>query len=71
MSYPVLMFLLDLHRVVLEQPYWRHWELLSEMEGLELDQIVQFADNLLSDITLLCFAHGNLHQSQVSCCLRE
>jgi len=61
----------SLHRVVLEQPYWRHWELLSEVEGLDLDQLVHFADSLLSDITLLCFAHGNLDQSQVSCCLRE
>jgi len=50
--------------VVLEQPYWRHWELLSEMAGLDLDQIVHFADTLLSDITLLCFAHGNLDQFQ-------
>ena len=51
--------------VVLERPFWRHWELLSEMESLELDQIAQFSDTLLSDITLLCFAHGNLNQSQV------
>jgi len=39
--------------------------LLSEMKKLDLDQTVQFADSLLSNLTLLCFAHGNLNQPQV------
>ena len=53
-------------RVVLERPYWRHWELLSEVKKLGLEEISSFANNLLSNINLLCFAHGNVNQSKVS-----
>ena len=54
------------YRVVLKQPYWRHWELLSEVKKLDLEEIVSFANNLLSNVTFLCFAHGNVNQSKVS-----
>ena len=56
----------SLCRVVLERPYWRHWELLSEVKKLGLEEIEPFANNLLSNINLLCFAHGNVNQSKVS-----
>ena len=56
----------SLCRVVLERPYWRHWELLSEVKKLGLEEIESFANNLLSNINLLCFAHGNVNQSKVS-----
>ena len=56
----------SLHSVVLEQPYWRHWELLSEVKKLDFEEIVSFANNLLSNATMLCFAHGNVNQIMVS-----
>ena len=39
---------------------------MSEVKKLGLEQIVSFANNLLSNVTFLCFAHGNVNQSKVS-----
>lgn len=50
-------------RVVMERPYWRNEEILRELQGLNLTQVVEFGiDQLLNGAgtTLLCLAHGNI-----------
>ena len=50
-------------RVVMERPFWRNEEILVEVQGLNLTQVVDFGiDELLdgSGTTLLCFGHGNV-----------
>ena len=56
----------------MERPYWRNEEILAEVQGLDLTQVVNFGiDQLLngSGTTLLCFGHGNLDATTV--CMHE
>ena len=71
-----LMFVCSL-RVVMERPYWRNEEILAELEGLNITEVINFGiDQLLMDpgtgqrntdsgTTLLCFVHGNVDDTQV------
>ena len=57
-------------RVVMEHPYWRNEEILVEVQGLNLTQVVDFGiDRLIlaigSSTTLLCLAHGNIDAATV------
>ena len=55
-------------RVVMERPYWRNKEILTELQGLNMTQVVDFGiDQLLngSGTTLLCLAHGNINAMTV------
>ena len=59
-------------RVVMEHPYWRNEEILAEVQGLDLIQVVDFGiEQLLngSGTTLLCFGHGNVDAMMV--CMHE
>lgn len=59
-------------RVVMERPYWRNEEILAEVQGLDLTQVVDFGiEQLLngSGTTLLCFGHGNVDAMTV--CMYE
>ena len=50
------------------RPYWTNEEVLAELEGLNLTQVVDFGINELligSGTRLLCLAHGNVDQDQV------
>ena len=55
---------------------WRNEEILAELEGLNVSEVVDFGiSQLLADprsapstatgTTLLCFAHGNVDNNQV------
>ena len=51
--------------VVMERPFWRNEEILTELQELNLTQIVDFGIDQLIDATgsgttLLCLAHGNI-----------
>ena len=57
-------------RVVMERPYWRNEEILAQLQGLNLSQVVDFGiDQLLhatgSGTTLLCLGHGNVNATTV------
>ena len=54
----------------MERPYWRNEEVLTELRGLNLTQLVDFGiDRLVhatgSGVTLLCLAHGNIDAATV------
>ena len=54
----------------MERPYWRNEEVLAEVQGLNLTQVVDFGINRLvhatdSGVTLLCLGHGNVNASTV------
>lgn len=51
----------------MERPYWRNEEVLAEVEGLNVTQVVNFGIELLhgAGTRLLCLAHGNVDQDQV------
>ena len=52
----------------MEHPYWRNEEVLAEVEGLNVTQVINFGiDELLkgAGTRLLCLAHGNVDQKQV------
>ena len=58
-------------RVVMERPYWTNEEILAELEGLSLTQVVDFGSGQLltgSGTTLLCFGHGNVDEMEVTVC---
>ena len=57
----------------MERPYWRNEEILAELEGLNVTEVIDFGINQLlmdpdgtrprrtdSGTTLLCFVHGNV-----------
>jgi secreted Zn-dependent insulinase-like peptidase len=54
-------------RVVMERPYWTNEEVLTELRGLNLTELVDFGiDRLVgSGTTLLCLAHGNINATTV------
>ena len=60
-------------RVVMERPYWRIEEILAELKGLNISEVIEFGVGQLEAVdpqsaggtTLLCFAHGNVDSSQV------
>ena len=51
----------------MERPYWTNEEVLTELRGLNLTELVDFGiDRLISSgTTLLCFAHGNIDADTV------
>ena len=51
----------------MERPYWTNEEVLTELQGLNLTELVDFGiDRLISSgTTLLCFAHGNIDADTV------
>ena len=52
----------------MERPYWRNEEILAEVQGLDLTQVVNFGTEQLlngSGTTLLCFGHGNVDATMV------
>ena len=60
----------------MERPFWRNEEIVAELEGLNVTDVIDFGINqLLADphtapstatgSTLLCFAHGNVDDNQV------
>ena len=56
----------------MERPYWRNEEVLTELQGLNLTQVVDFGiDKLLQatglGTTLLCLAHGNVDATTAVC----
>ena len=53
--------------VVMERPYWKNWQVLAELREITIEDVITHATtDLFSDATVLCFAHGNLNESQVS-----
>ena len=60
-------------RVVMERPYWRNEDILAELKGLNISEVIEFGVGQLGAVdpqsaggtTLLCFAHGNVDSSQV------
>ena len=52
----------------MERPYWTNEDILTELQGLNLTQVVDFGVNQLlsgSGTTLLCFGHGNIDATTV------
>ena len=52
----------------MERPYWTNEEVLSELLGLNLTELVNFGSRQLltgSGTTLLCLAHGNVIEDEV------
>ena len=51
----------------MERPYWTNEQLIAELEGLEHTDVVDFGlRQILNNATLMCFAHGNVDQQNVS-----
>ena len=48
----------------MERPFWKNEEIYREMEGLDLEAVLN--TTLLSDVTVLCLTHGNTNSSIVS-----
>ena len=54
----------------MERPYWTNEEVLTELRGLNLTELVDFGiDRLIqptgSSTTLLCLGHGNINATTV------
>ena len=54
----------------MERPYWTNEEILTELQGLNLTELVDFGiDRLVhatgSGVTLLCLGHGNVDATTV------
>lgn len=52
----------------MEHPYWTNEEVLTELLGLNLTELVNFGSQQLltgSGTTLLCLAHGNVNEDEV------
>ena len=50
----------------MERPYWKNDQVFHHMENLTVDDIESFAlSELLDNLTLLCFAHGNVDEKSV------
>ena len=51
----------------MERPYWKHEEEVNETLTITTDDVIAHAEALFSDASFLCFAHGNINQTQVHC----
>ena len=52
----------------MERPFWRNEEVLMELLGLNLTELVDFGSHQLltgSGTTLLCLVHGNVNENEV------
>ncbi len=50
----------------MDRPYWKHWQLLKEVESLTLDDVLDHArEHLFTNATVLCFTEGNLKKEEV------
>lgn len=57
-------------RVLMNRPYWKHWQVLAHLTNLTQEDVQSFVNTkLLSNLTLLCLAHGNIDQKTVSICV--
>jgi len=57
-------------RVVLDRPTWATEQILSELDKLTLDDVVDFANNTLLDkLNVNCMAFGSTNTTMV--CLRN
>ena len=51
----------------MERPYWKNDQVVHHMKNLTVSDIESFAiTELLDNLTLLCFAHGNIDKQNVS-----
>ena len=52
----------------MEHPFWTNEEILAELQGLNVTELVNFGSGQLltgSGTTLLCFVHGNVNEDKV------
>ena len=52
----------------MERPFWQNEEILMELLGLNLTELVDFGSHQLltgSGTTLLCLIHGNVNEDKV------
>lgn len=62
------------HSVIMERPYWTNEQIITEMEKLDLQNVLDFADSsLLTNLSVTCLAHGHVDSTTVSeqCSLPE
>ena len=49
----------------MERPHWDNWQLLEETRKATLNDVLDHMTNsLLQNVSLLCFAHGNVNRQQ-------
>lgn len=53
--------------MLLDQPYWTNEAILQNLEGLNLDAILDFGNSsLLGDLSVVCLVHGSISDDTVS-----
>ena len=54
------------HSVIMERPYWKHEQLFNETLSVSFEDVVTHAEQLFSNASVICFAHGNIAEEQVT-----
>ena len=47
------------------RPYWKHEQQLNQTGDISVGDVMAHAEQLFSNATFLCFAHGNIDKQQV------
>ena len=53
------------YSVILQKPYFKHSTILSELDKLTSDQMLQHAKNLFKSFNTTCLIHGNVLKEKV------